>query len=413
MKLGIFSDTHLGFASGTKRHSDALMQAKQALQILVDEKVDAVLMIGDFFDEEIPRQETWHDAFELLEIALKAGKTNLKISVEKRDAKPVKKGFDGIPVIAIHGTHEHRGKDYKNALEILEKAGFLIHLHASKALLESEKEKVCVFGLSGVPEKHAKDALKAWNPKPEKDCLNVLLLHQSFTEFLPFDDEMTATLSLEDLPKGFDFVINGHLHWSLEKKLGDSMFLMPGSTITTQLKSHESSKQKGVMLLDSKTKKVSFKEIPKQRQVFYEKLKFEKAEPAKVLEKAEAAISGFLKKNTSSLEPLIRVKCTGSLAKGFSSSDISFAGIEEKFSGRALLSLDKDFSSEAFKQTIAELRELQKQKKSISQTGLDILEKKLQETSFGNAFDVRQIFELLSEGKNEEVEKLLQKPRKD
>src|SRR3989344_8298886 len=104
MKLGIFSDTHLGFASGTKRHSDALMQAKQALQILVDENVAAVLMSGDFFDEEIPRQETWHDAFELLEIALKAGKSGLKIYVEKRDAKPVKKGFDGIPVIAIHGT---------------------------------------------------------------------------------------------------------------------------------------------------------------------------------------------------------------------------------------------------------------------------------------------------------------------
>jgi len=406
LRLGIFSDTHLGFSANSKRSGDALFNARQALELLAREECDCILMAGDFFNEEIPSQEAWHDAFELLAVANSAKKSIVKISVQGRE-KTSEFSFEGVPVIAIHGTHEHRPKGSRNALEVLQRAGALLHLHASKAIVEKGSERVCVFGLGGVPEKYAKDALKAWAPKAVEGCFNALMLHQSFTEFLPFDDEMTATLSLEDLPKGFDLVINGHLHWSLEKKLGNSIFLLPGSTLTTQLKSSECQKPKGVFVFDTLSRSLSFSEIPEQRCSFYAKLKFDNAKPSAVLQKAEEAIAGFLESNSSALEPLIRVKCVGSLEKGFSQSDVSFAEIEKKFSAKALLSLDRSFDDNDFRKTIAELRELQAEKKSVSKLGLEILQKKLLETSFGNAFDVEKVFELLDEGKTEEVERLL------
>lgn len=375
--------------------------------MLVGQKCDFILMAGDFFNEEIPSQEAWHDSFELLDIASSAAKSGVSIEFQGRE-KSLAFAFEGIPVIAIHGTHEHRPKGSRNALDVLQKAGSLLHLHASKALVVKGIERVCVFGLGGVPEKYAKDALKAWSPRPEKGCFNILMLHQSFTEFLPFDDEMTATLSLEDLPKGFDLAINGHLHWSLEKKLQDNLlFLLSGSTLTTQLKNSECGKPKGVFVLDTASRALSFLAIPEQRRAFYAKLKFEDSRPSEVLQKVGETIEGFLEENNSSLEPLIRVKCVGSLEKGFSSGDAGFSELERKFSQKALLSLDKAFDSNDFRKTIAELRELQRERKSVSKLGLEILQKKLSETSFNSAFDVERVFELLAEGNVEEAEKLL------
>ena len=57
---------------------------------------------------------------------------------------------------------------------------------------------------------------------------------------MPFDeDESIASLSLADLPNGFDLIIDGHLHWTNEQKLEGKRFLLTGSTIFTQMKNLE------------------------------------------------------------------------------------------------------------------------------------------------------------------------------
>ena len=50
---------------------------------------------------------------------------------------------------------------------------------------------------------------------------------------------------------------------------------------------------------------------------------------------------------------------------------------------------------------------MQKNKASISEIGLDLLEKNLAETQFSNAFDIRRIFSLLAENETEKVIELL------
>ncbi len=400
MKIAVVSDQHLGFALGSEREEDSFSQAMQAFSLAVEMKADFILLPGDFFDESVPKQEVWYRAFSAFAIPMKAEKSKVVVSREGNEFK-----FVGMPVIGIHGTHEFRPKDYKNPFHVLENAGFLLHLHGKDAVVEKGGEKARVFGMGGVPEKKALDVLKRLAPKPEKGAFNIFVMHQSIREFLPFDDDMVSTVSLADLPSGFDLVVNGHLHWFCEKDLGGTVFLMPGSTIATQAKSLEAEKPKGFVMYDTLERKGIFVPIPRQRTVFYEKLAFKDASPQQIAEKVSLAIDGFLGRNTSSLKPVIRIKCTGSLAKGFMPSDVSFSEIENNYSPLAILSIGRDFGVSSFRRTIEELREMQAQKKTLSAMGLEILERKLLETGFGGAFDAQRVFVLLSEGSIEQAEK--------
>ena len=209
MLLGIFSDTHLGFGSD-ERYEEAFDRFDEAIRIFKEKKVDFILHAGDLFDGAVPSQEVWHKTM----ACFNKNDSRLTRLVKKEFHGEKEVEVKGIPIIAIHGTHEHRGKDFSNALDVLEEANCLLHLHAGFVELEKdvngEKEFVCVHGMGGVPEKMALMVFEKYSPKPIDGATNLLLLHQSFKEFLPFDDDAIATFSLSDLPSGFDLIIDGH-----------------------------------------------------------------------------------------------------------------------------------------------------------------------------------------------------------
>ncbi|MBN1941252.1 MAG: DNA repair exonuclease [Candidatus Diapherotrites archaeon] len=404
MKIALLSDFHLGFGKGTERFEESFENAKSALELAISQKPDCILLLGDIFDSEIPDQETWHNAFKVF-LPIKQTKGSCSIKRVK-DGKQEKIPCIHIPVIAIHGTHEYRGKNYRNAVEVLESADFLVHLHAATAVVERGGEKIAVHGLSGVPEKHALAVLKLWNPKPVQGAVNVLLLHQSIKEFLPFDDEMIASISLADLPKGFDLIANGHLHWNDLQETGAGKFLLTGSTIITQMKKLEAEKPKCIELFDTETKKICFLELPGQRKMFYNKIKFEKANQDAIEKELSKRIELILA-NTFEKKPLVRFKLAGSLAKGISNSDVSLAEFEKKFSEKAILSISKNFDSESFKTRLAELRSAQQEKKSLSEMSLELLEKHLDETEFGKNFSIHDLLELFESGENDKALELI------
>ena len=328
MKIALLSDFHLGFGKGTERFEESFENAKGALELAIAQKPDCILLLGDLFDSDIPNQETWHNAFKTFS---QIKQTNSECTITRiKNEKKEKIEFSGIPLIAIHGTHEYRGKDFKNAVEVLESAGFLIHLHAGIVLIEKGNEKIAVHGLGGVPEKHALDALKHWNPMPVEGATNILLLHQSIKEFLPFNDEMIASISLSDLPKGFDLIADGHLHWNGIENLQNCKFLLTGSTIITQMKKLESENKKAIEIFDSKTKEISFLQLPNQRQMFYEKISFKDATQQQILETVDAKLSEFVSKATGR-KPLIRLKLVGTLAKEFQIQTSAFQALKKAF----------------------------------------------------------------------------------
>ncbi|MEM0359955.1 MAG: DNA repair exonuclease [Candidatus Diapherotrites archaeon] len=405
MKLVFLSDFHLGF-SQPEREEEAFENAMSAMKTALMEKPDLIVFTGDLFHEKIPSHETLLEAFKILSLPRLQKFGAATIEKETSEGR-IAIDCPGIPVIAIHGTHEQREKNSTNALELLEGAGFIVYLHAEKACFERHREKIVFHGLGGVPELKARDALKQWNPLPEPGALNVLLLHQSFKEFLPFEDEMIATLSLSDLPKGFDLIVNGHLHWSNELQDNGIHLLMPGSTIITQMKNLESKKKKGFFVFETKGLKAKFVEIPGQREFFYKKISLNTANAEEAREAARDAISEILGEKKFQKMPLVKLKVGGSLAKGFSAEDIDFSIVEMSFLGKAIVSIDHSFKEESFSKKIKELSMLQQQKKSLGELGFEILEKNLKETEFENAFDARGVFELLEKGENEKALELI------
>lgn len=409
MKLAFVSDTHWGFAQGSVRDRDAFDQSYQALTAACEAKPDAILMPGDLYNDHVPTPEAWHDSFVALKIPyLSSYHPEVKISYHKNgESKPCP--YNGIPVIALHGTHDYRSKDFKNALDILETAGFLMHVHAGYCKLEKNGETVCVFGLSGVPEKKARDVLQAWNPKAISGAYNLLMIHQSIKEFLPTDDEMAVSLSLSDLPRDFNLLVNGHLHWPQVHDLQDGRrFLLCGSTVTTQMKKLESTKPKGWWLLDTQTNQLDFFPIEKQRKLFYHSFKFKNETPTVVEEKIVGAIESSLQENGSTeLTPLIRVKVSGTLGKGYSPSDVHLLEIERSFEGKAIVSLDKNLSSDLGKVDLAALRAAHQEKKSVSELGFEMLQQQLSQTDFPVSVDVKRLFELLLEEELDQAAELL------
>ncbi len=399
MLLGIFSDSHLGF-NGEDRYEEAFARFKESIRMFKHHKVDYILHAGDLFDSAVPEQEVWQKVFNAF------SENNGELREMKRTYLGAEKRVQvkGIPIIGIHGTHEFRGKDFANALDILEESNCLVHVHAGYAILEKEGEVVYIHGMGGVPEKNAKAVLEKYNPTPIPNHTNLLLLHQSFIDFLPFDDDAIASLSLTDLPKGFDLILNGHLHWTSEQNLEGKRFLLTGSAIFTQMKKLEAEMPKGIYLFETKSKKLTFIPFPHQRKLFYAKINFSSAKPDEVIKSANEKVDSFLGGKSFEIKPLVRIKLTGSLAKGFSQSDVVLDF--SKYSDKAVFSVSKNFSIENFKKKIEGLKEEQLGKKNVIDLGVDLLEKNVEEAGLKN-FETRRLFDLLSIGENEKAELLL------
>ena len=345
MQISILSDLHLGY----NREEDAYKQAKEALDTA--SKADLILLAGDLFDQRVPRQETLAKALELFS------------KIDK-------------PVVAISGTHERRSSGYINPVQTLEKAGFIEYLHCKSKTIEIQGKKVNIFGMSGVPEKYARDILQNWSPKP-LEGINILLLHQNLKEYIynPFEP---TTISLSDLPKGFDLFVCGHIHWhDISKTPQGTPVLLPGSTIRTQLKKAELV-PKGVTFY-TPPDKLEFTPLKTQKRFFYETLKFEEATPQEIQAKLKHTLSKMETKDS-----LIKLKLTGTLAKNIRPADISTRTIS---SDAALLSIDKDFETETkSKKEVAHTYE------SIEELGLRLLREKI-------GSDPEPIFHHLRDGK--------------
>ncbi|MDE1851039.1 MAG: metallophosphoesterase family protein, partial [Candidatus Micrarchaeota archaeon] len=254
MKIAILSDFHLGYDRFVE---DAYKQAEEALT-KASELADMMILPGDLFDIRNPR----------LEILAQGVNLFRNVARKKWEARVVaysgnKKLYTDIPIIAIPGTHERRAQNAGNSVELLSLAGLLIDASDATVEVEKDGEKVAVFSLGGLSEEKVKETLKELNPTPVDGAFNVFQFHQSIYELLPFSNDF---IKFDDLPKGFDLYIDGHIHNKVESKVFGKPFLIPGSTVLTQLKDGEQ-EQKGFFLFDTKTKSYEF--IPIESREFF------------------------------------------------------------------------------------------------------------------------------------------------
>ncbi len=281
MKIAVISDTHLGFGTG-ERKSDALLAFEEAVQIAVD-RADIILFAGDMFDSPYPRSYVTLEAVRIL--------SGLR-SIRGADVS----GMAGFPFIAITGNHERRSREFLDPVQMLDRAGLLKRLHGDGAIAEKDGEKVWIYGISSVPERLAGSVFRKLDPKPMDGMTNILMFHQSVTPYV-YSPLEKPTLDVSTLPKGFDIIIDGHIHKREVRKIGNSIFLINGSTILTQLKSEG---KKGINIIDTRDMSVEFVQLKNQREFL--QFDAEKPELASVKQKIrEVAASCRMK-------PIVRIR---------------------------------------------------------------------------------------------------------
>lgn len=409
MKIAIISDLHFGFGQGTEREEDAWEGTEKAFEKAKDS--DLILLAGDIFDTKIPMPEDWSRAIHLLSKFKTLPHKKIEVSELIGKEHIPDTLLSGIPIIAIHGTHERRGNKTRNSIEALEYAGFLIHLHCNTIVLNAGEEKVAVHGMSGVPESYALDVLREWNPKPVKGAYNIFMLHQSIQPYI-YSKTDPPSLKLEDLPEGFDLYVSGHIHWRVETDVHGKPFIIPGSVVTTQTRKIESETPKGFFVVDTEKNKknskkgINFVEI-QTRKAFYKTIEVKEKQLSQIREEIE----DFLEEIKDEGKPLVRVKLVGKLRKGMDISDINFGKLKKKYSSKMILSIGKKLTSEKLKAEIGIFKELQSRRLSIEEIGMEMLRKKIKNMSF----DYEHVLNLLAEGNVEKSMNFLlnSKPQKN
>ncbi len=387
MKLAIVSDLHIGC---DRFAEDALAQAKEALE-LASAQADAILLAGDIFDKRFPKPDVIADAIDLFRpLADRQWPAKVESFTSKSN-----KVYTKLPVIAISGTHERTAEGRDNPLGLLGLAGFLIDTSEATTIIEKDGERVAIFGLGGLSEDHVREKMEELDPKPVSGAFNIFMFHQSVYEILPFNE---GFIRYDELPKGFDLYLCGHIHSRIEASVHGRKLLIPGSTVLTQFKEAEQEK-KGFMIFDTSTYTYNFKYINSRRFVVKE-LHFDGATPTAVTESCEAAIEQSLADGKD--KPIIKLNLKGSIGAGFSGADLGLHAIAAKYSNKAVLNIDSSkLTSPEIDGSTEAIRDGKFGGMSVKERGMSILYEKLKEHKFESA-DTQKLFEMLSDTSNKE-----------
>ena len=388
MKIAIVSDLHIGYE---RFREDALRQARMALEKAV-EVADAILIPGDIFDKRAPKPDVIADAINLFRDLRDSNKLGSEIDEFHGPGNIYTK----FPIIAISGTHERTAAGKENPLALLSLAGLLADTSESTAVIKKGEEKVAVFGLGGVPEEQVKGELQRLAPSPVPGAFNIFMFHQSIYEILPFNDSF---IHYDDLPEGFDLYVCGHIHNRIEATVHGKPFLIPGSTVLTQLKDKEQGK-KGFIVFDTESLTHKFIEIDSRNFV----LDTVETEGASASEVASSIRNSIEKAVGAYDNPVVRVVVSGTLEKGSEASDIALQKLISEFSGRAEIEIDlSKLESEGLGERIDQIRAGKLGNMSIKEIGMALLRDKLAAEGYSSKIDPQTLFSILSESKKEEA----------
>jgi DNA repair exonuclease SbcCD nuclease subunit len=408
LKVAVIADLHLGTKWGTPRENDSFDQAREAIGCALELGAQLVILLGDIFDTRIPRQEVWARALRILSIPLAQGRNEIRLidTIDKNCEEISPLAFRGTPVVALHGNHERRTRGLTNPVEALEAAGLLIHLHHNTLIFDTHQGRLAIHGMSNVPEQHARNVFATWNPKPVSGAFNVLALHQSVGQYV-YSSEESPTLDVHDLPPGFDLYLCGHIHYRNETTAHGKPLLFPGGTERTQLLQVEAETPKGFYMVEiGDGFRYEFVELKSPRDFYYEEMKFEGVGISQLNEAVRTKVKELLREPRKNLEklPLIRLRLTGKLAKEASRSEFDERAITQEFADRALVVVSKwDLVAPGLEEKLQLLRELKERRMSIDETAMTLLEENLREISYTQIFDVRALYGLLIEGRDEEA----------
>jgi len=386
MKIAIVSDLHLGYE---RFYEDAYLQAKEALE-KASSMADMLIIPGDLFDNRSPKPEVLAQGLNIFRSVASSKEWEAKVT----SYDGPREIYTNLPILAISGTHERRSEEAEDAVDLLGLAGLLVNISEARAIVEKNGEKVAVYGIGGISEERFRDVLKKKDPKPIDSMFNVFVFHQSVYDLMPFDKNF---IYLDELPKGFDLYIDGHIHSKVEKTVHSKPFLIPGSTVLTQLKEEET-ESKGFFLFDTASKEYKFIEI-NSRKFYVVKVDVTGKNPSLVLKEAEEKINAFIGKDD---KPIIRLMLVGEAGNGFKESDFELFALAKRFEGKAIVEVSKNITDKEAESEIEALRNKAIENISIKDFGTSMFLKELESNGYKLDVSPTDLFEALSSEKNKE-----------
>ncbi|MFX1366481.1 MAG: exonuclease SbcCD subunit D [Promethearchaeota archaeon] len=207
VKFAHISDVHLGAWRNEKLNELGYIAFERAVNIIIEENLDFVIISGDLYDVSNPKVE-------VIDLATK----------ELRKLRD-----HGIPVYGIMGSHDFSPSN-KSMIRPLITAGLYIDVSKGESTKDEklkldfcidQKTKIKITGLRArkrcleIEDYHILD-LKSL----EKETgIKIFVLHTLLSELKPieFKDMQSTPKSL--LPQGFDYYAGGHLHKTVPEKL--------------------------------------------------------------------------------------------------------------------------------------------------------------------------------------------------
>ncbi|KXB09261.1 hypothetical protein AKJ35_00020 [candidate division MSBL1 archaeon SCGC-AAA833F18] len=408
MKIAVLSDFHLGAKQRSPREQDPLIQAREAFEKAVQENVQLILISGDIFNQRTPSQELWAKAMRILNLPSSKDESRVELlevlGKDEEEISPL--ALRGIPVIAVHGNHERRGVGLVDPVEALEAAGLVIRLNQNTILLKTPEGKVAIHGMGFVPEEEARNVMELWNPKPIKGAYNVLMIHQSLGQYTYSEDEKPVLVP-SDLPEGFDLYISGHVHYQADTKIYGKPLLFPGSTFRTQLLPIEAEVPKGFFIINTGGDPTyRFIELDSVCDFFYEEKEFDGVTIRQIEDWITRKMREILEKPRKNKDkrPLVRFRLRGELAKGNTKDELIAADLVDKFVNDSILHISKrELASPDLEEQTQLLQDLRERKIPLEEMTMNILKSKLEEVKYDRLFEIDSLYELLSEGMEDEA----------
>jgi len=209
-KFAHLADCHLGGWSQPELQELNFQSFKKAIETIIQQNLDFVLISGDLFDSSYPSIDILKSSFAQFK--------------KLHDAK--------IPVYLIPGSHDFSASG-KTFLDVLEKAGFCKNIHKfevqedeSIQLQPTYHEDIAIYGYPGKKSGMEVKDLKKIKIQ-EINQFTILMLHTTI-------DDVKGNLVIESLEKEIlplaNYYAMGHIHKKYEGNIRDSKYVYPGPT---------------------------------------------------------------------------------------------------------------------------------------------------------------------------------------
>lgn len=352
------ADCHLGGWSDPSLQDLNFASFQKAVDIIIDQNLDFVLIAGDLFDSSYP-----------------------SIDILKKTFAQFKRLYEAkIPVYIIPGSHDFSASG-KTFLDVLEKAGFSKNIHNFETLEDGTikltptyHEEIAIYGYPG--KKSGMEVKDIQNIKiAELSQFTILMLHTTI-------DDVKGNLVIESLDKQklplANYYAMGHIHQRHESNLANSSYIYPGPTFPNNFQELLDLKHGSFAIteVNGQFTKTEIIELPLKEVVLIEiQLDNGLTATEKIIEELD---------RRSLFDKIVLLKLSGILTKG-KTGDIRFNEIAEFVKRKNAYSYIRNISS---------IKILEEENVNMHDTGneKEIIQRELDQTNRTNPSELNDYF---------------------